>query len=419
MKKSPSTPTKSSKSIPPKKRTVGSHFRQGHYRQYKNKKIWINGTIVKKKEYFNTQVENATKYYNRVNKALLKVRTLFDWPGGKKDFFSRVQFIWLVMINHLKIQRLIIPFIGSGADFTNLAPKLIGKIDTIVINDINPSIVNIYRQMRDCKALLIQEVKNIINTSIQTKEELKIYVETLMEEINALEKQRIYTARTAALFLVIQNMSFSGNYRWNGDHSKFSKAYDVKKAQRLTNVLDKIELYTFFMSQFKNFIIEEMDYAELLAKYDAPDGSSLIVADPPYVKRSKEINLSKNGVNISKDDINLPLNKTDVDYGIVGFDHEKCTDFFINNIHGSLIYHNYFNQSLVARFEQNKQLDHMIFEKSINNTSKAVKDKCLEVIYFTNKHYSQTNPNLQLSIKSNNIDFRPSIQPSLMLKESV
>jgi hypothetical protein len=140
---------------------------------------------------------------------------------------------------------------------------------------------------------------------------------------------------------------------------------DLKKFQKYSKTIDKIEMYSFYMDKYE-VIVENEDYADILKKYDSL--TTLFLIDPPYLRQDADVLVS-----------------TAVTYGNPDFPHHECITK-VKDLRGSVIYHNYRHPIQSMMFEQNPRFKHVEHEKVINN-QKSVngddKPMCVEVIYFT------------------------------------
>ncbi|NOR57485.1 MAG: hypothetical protein GQ474_03070 [Sulfurimonas sp.] len=354
--------------------TKAPHKRRAHKRVLTNPKriIFIRATIVHEKEYLKLNTISHRETYNKTTLSPCLANVLFEYVGSKASFEAITQHNIKQNINLTVVKVVVIVFGGTASEFLNIAPILIGKITKIVINDKNPSITNLYTSIRDNKEDVIAEVKKIRNDIDEkfkdTKAKLKDYQKhyrKLVEELNNLEKNGTLGVRRAALFITIMNATFGGNYSFKNDISKVSISYDIKKYERF-NIIEKIEMFSFYMQQF-TITIETEDFGIVMEKYDSKN--ALFFIDAPYLKQ---------------DDIHLV--STAVTYGNPDFPHKRCIDM-TRNLEGQFIYHNYRNKAQEAMFENCKNIEMVEYKKPTNN-AKSVNGKkkmSVEVIYFSNR----------------------------------
>lgn len=391
------------------KKVMKPHYRRGYYRMLKNgKMIYIRDYIVREEEYYQQNTVSPTDYYNRNNKDGKKIQSavLFEYVGNKRSFYKRTQTLLKERIESEKIKTIVVPFTGSGSDFLNIAPKMICKEKrTVVLNDLNPSIVNLFRTIRDNKVELIHEIESIINDQKSliglnpALEDYQLFHKMLREELHDLELNKIMGVRRSALFMIIMNTTFGGNYEWKNGKSHVGISTDLKKFQKYSKTIDKIEMYSFYMDKYE-VIVENEDYADILKKYDSL--TTLFLIDPPYLRQDADVLVS-----------------TAVTYGNPDFPHHECITN-VKNLKGQVIYHNYRNQVQTVMFEQNTRFKHVEHEKVINN-QKSVngddKPMCVEVIYFTTDKPKKRRVKRQITVSApnNNIYFRPSVQSPIVV----
>lgn len=354
--------------------TKAPHKRRAHKRVLTNPKriIFIRATIVHIKEYFKEHTISHRETYNKITISSCLSNVLFEYVGSKASFESIIQHNIEENINLTVVKVAVIVFGGSGSEFLNAATVLMGKVTEIVINDNNPSITNLFKNIKNNKEDVIEEVKKIRKdideklkvAKLKLKDYQKHYRE-LVKELNNLEKNEIFGVRRAALFITVMNATFGGNYAFINAVSKVSISYDIKKYERF-NIIEKIEMFSFYMKQFK-ITIETEDFGVVMKKYDSKN--TLFFIDAPYLKQ---------------DDIHLV--STAVTYGNPDFPHERCIDM-TRNIEGQFIYHNYRNKAQEAMFENCENIDMIEYKKPTNN-AKSINGKkkmSVEVIYFSNK----------------------------------
>jgi DNA adenine methylase len=358
---------------------------------------------------------NAMAYYNKHNgqgkKTLVKV--LFEYVGNKQLFWRWVQVILINRINLEVINTIVIAFTGSGSDFLNIAPLFIeymkktGKKITVVLNDLNPSITNLLNKLVNPKSreLLKKEVKKIIAEQTKwlsanpTLQELQEFHRWLVEELNELERKGYMNIRRAALFLILMNTTFGGNYQWKNGQSKVSISSDIKKFLKYEKAIEKIEMFGFFLDHF-NVIVENKDYKKVMKKYDGKN--TLMVIDPPYLKQDVDVLVS-----------------TKVTYGNPDFPHEECINM-VKGLKGQFIYHNYRNNVQTRMFAENKEIGMMEINKAINN-SKSVSNKpkarCVEVMYFSTWNNETTVE--ETTPKVSTVETQPSVKVETIVEPTV
>ena len=124
------------------------------------------------------------------------------WAGGKRQLLDRIK-----ERLPLKYNNYFEPFVGGGAVLFGLKPE------KAIINDINASLINVYKVI----AHNTQDFLEYINTLDNGMwEDGKAYYYTLRERYNDKIMQEEYDVEMAALFVFINKHCFNGLYRVNG-----------------------------------------------------------------------------------------------------------------------------------------------------------------------------------------------------------
>jgi len=359
---------------------------------------------------------NATVFYNQNNGKGKKTRiqVLFEYVGNKRLFWKWVQIILINRINLEVINTIVIAFTGSGSDFLNIAPLFIeymkktGKKIKVVLNDLNPSITNLFNKLVNPKSreLLKKEVEKIIAEQAKwlsanpTLQEFQEFDRWLVEELNELENKGYMSIRRAALFLVVMNTTFGGNYQWKNGQSKVSISSDIKKFKKYDNAIEKIEMLGFFLDHF-NVIVENKDYKKVMKKYDGKN--TLMVIDPPYLKQDVDVLVS-----------------TKVTYGNPDFPHEECINM-VKGLSGQFIYHNYRNNVQTRMFAENKEIGMMEINKAVNNAKSVAntnkRARCVEVMYFSTWNNETTVEETTPEVST--VETQPSVEVETIVEPTV
>ena len=169
------------------------------------------------------------------------------------------------------------PFFGSGAVFFN-KPK--SEIETI--NDINDDVYNYFKVLRDKPYELIK----VLSFTPYSRSEYKRAYET-EGVVDCVEKARLFAVRC------FMGFGASNHYR-NGFRS--SQSHNSPDVARIwASLSETLELASKRLLQAQ---IENLDYKELLKRYDSED--VFIYLDPPYLPSTRKKYLYKN--EMSEDD---------------------------------------------------------------------------------------------------------------------
>lgn len=364
--------------------------------------ITVKGHLVHKDAYHMENTCHFSDYFNENNLEgkYCTATCLFPYVGGKEKFYKWVQTILREKIDFSngQVQTVAIPFGGAMNDALNVFPFLLENNLTpkFVINDINETDIHLFKTIRDDKEALVEEIQSLMSrkkelygenpTLIQHKE----FQNWIKQELNILEKNRVFNVTRAALFHLLMMATFNGNLEWKKGRTVIGITGDIRKFAYLDTAVERIEMVSYYFNKFE-IILETMDYKELFKKYDCKE--TLWLLDSPYLKhRSNE------------------FVSTAVKYGNKDFPHRQYNED-VMNLQGQMIYHNYLNYALIDLFSKNPEVQYIEYKKSINNgkPKKGKKQpKCVEVIYFTTrkKKVSKRKP-------------KPSVQPKIVVNPVV
>ena len=188
------------------------------------------------------------------------------WVGGKTQLLSQIEErLPASFIDYYE------PFVGGGALYCNI------EVKNSTINDMNPNLVNVYRQIRDNLSELqlhLDEMENVFN-SLPENEKEKYYYK-VRDEFNQSIINKDNTTSNAAQFIFLNKTSFNGLYRCNRS-GKFNVAFGKKK---------KVSTYDFdnlqeLSEKLKNTQILTGDFE---AACDNAKAGDFVFFDSPYVE---------------------------------------------------------------------------------------------------------------------------------------
>jgi DNA adenine methylase len=130
----------------------------------------------------------------------LNISPCVKWAGGKRQLLTQLSERMPESFN-----RYFEPFIGGGALLFSVQP------DSAVINDINPQLVNLYRQLQENADAVIDIIKQLDNVECD-----KEYYLDKRSEYNTKIAGNVLDAECAALMVWINKHCFNGLYRVNG-----------------------------------------------------------------------------------------------------------------------------------------------------------------------------------------------------------
>lgn len=191
---------------------------------------------------------------------------VIKWAGGKRQLLTEIK---EMMPEHFNTYYE--PFLGGGAVFFDTGP---GKA---VINDSNPQLIGMYKELRDnaeTVAGYLDGFQNKYNDMPDDRMKCDLYY-NLRDEFNVRKRNSMgYDARTAALLIFLNKAGFNGLYRVNSKgqfnvppaHRKILSLYDRKNLSEVSSLL-------------KNADIKCRDFEPVLKEADTGD---FVFIDSPY-----------------------------------------------------------------------------------------------------------------------------------------
>ena len=137
------------------------------------------------------------------------------WAGGKRQLLPQIKERMPEQYNNY-----FEPFVGGGAALFGLLPA------KALINDINKSLINAYRQIRNTPEEFLRAVRNLDE---DMWEDGKKYYYSLREQYNDKMMKAEYDVELAALFIFLNKHCFNGLYRVNGK-GLFNVPYNNSRA---------------------------------------------------------------------------------------------------------------------------------------------------------------------------------------------
>lgn len=131
----------------------------------------------------------------------MKVAPFLKWAGGKRQLLNQIKERMPKEYNDYYE-----PFIGGGAVLFELQPE------KATINDINTSLINVYRQVKDNTEEFIKLVNKLDS---EMWEDGKEYYLDIREKYNDKLLKKEYDLELAALFTFMNKHCFNGLYRVN------------------------------------------------------------------------------------------------------------------------------------------------------------------------------------------------------------
>ena len=140
----------------------------------------------------------------------ISVKPFVKWAGGKSQLLDAIRQKYPT-----KIERYCEPFVGGGAVLLDVLANY--KPKEVLINDINPELINTYIQIRDNVESVISILSEMQSDYWDMdNEKRKEYFYSQRNRFNELIKETVSTEEKAALFIFINKTCFNGLYRVNG-----------------------------------------------------------------------------------------------------------------------------------------------------------------------------------------------------------
>lgn len=187
---------------------------------------------------------------------------ILKWAGGKRKLLSHIK--KLIDLEHLARHTLYEPFVGGGALFMNIENK------SVVINDINNELINVYLVVRDHPDLLINEL------NIHKKKHDRDYYYKIREYDRLENYSLMSNIKKASRTIYLNRTCYNGLYRVNS-LGYFNVPFGMYKNPDIV-IEDKILSLSKYLNK-SNVVIKNEDFSEAIE--DAQLGD-LIYFDPPY-----------------------------------------------------------------------------------------------------------------------------------------
>lgn len=198
----------------------------------------------------------------------ITVKPFLKWAGGKSQLLDVIREKY-----PKKIEKYCEPFVGGGAILLDVLANY--HPNEVLINDINPELINTYEQIRDNAenviSLLFEMQEAFWPMSIEQRKE---YYYSKRDRYNELISKSEPKTEKAALFVFLNKTCFNGLYRVNGKGLFNVPMGDYKKPP----ICDEENLL-FISKLLKNVTLKCGDYSD--CKYFIDD-NTFVYIDPPY-----------------------------------------------------------------------------------------------------------------------------------------
>ena len=343
------------------------------------------------------------------------VDVVFQYPGSKQKMKKEL----IYCLNSLVVEKVkktnkgfkifIDGFVGAMNSTIVLMDELVLLgFEKVIVNDINPCLVQVHFDIRNRPNELISEYLEIITTKyfknyggifLEKEQYEQIHYE-LNEEFMKLQKNNEFGIRTSIIFLLLQGTTYSGIPRY--DKSKKAKSTDFKFSKKIYDIdryhsvlLNQIPKIRKFSKIYNKIDIEfrNQDFFNLVEEFRT-NKEVLFNLDVPYFEELKEEDTANK---MSLETTSKDLKDCAIDYN-QKFDHirilkelDNLNFIYNNNAHPILNYYaNEFNIN-VGTFIRNE-----VTSSKLGETTKKVK----ELILFKNSL-------LNKSVATNQSSYRP------------
>jgi DNA adenine methylase len=179
-----------------------------------------------------------------------ELKPIVKWAGGKRWLVPRVEKIW----QHYSDRRLVEPFCGGLAISLGLQPK------RALLNDINPYLINLYKQ--------IQEGIEIDVYNLENEEDRYYYIRNLFNQ--AIEA-KVQDKNVAVMFYYLNRTGFNGLCRFNkkgGYNVPFGKYKTVNYLETFESHQRVFEDWEFSSTTFEHVDVQREDFLYIDPPYD-------------------------------------------------------------------------------------------------------------------------------------------------------
>jgi DNA adenine methylase len=186
------------------------------------------------------------------------IKPFIKWAGGKTRILHKIPF----SDNECYIE----PFLGGGSVLIHVLKKF--KYEKVIANDINETLINTYKKVKNDVEGLILELENLTKDEIDEPK----YYEYRRSYNNP--KDKLY--HSEALFIILNKTCYRGLFRVSAISGDFNTSFDTVNKEKIYDV----ENLRGLSKLFENVEFYNMDYVELLKQF--ANDKCLIYMDPPY-----------------------------------------------------------------------------------------------------------------------------------------
>lgn len=174
------------------------------------------------------------------------------WAGGKRWLIPMLQQLWKPFKNYTLLE----PFVGGMAVSLGLLPK------RAILNDINPHLINFYKQ-----------VSSGLEISIELSNDREAFYKYRSRFNELIENNDFNSSEAAQIFYYLNRTCYNGLCRFNSK-GHFNVPFGRYK---VINYLNSFAEYKQHLEHWQFFCL---DYSEVLTNFN--DSKCFVYADPPY-----------------------------------------------------------------------------------------------------------------------------------------
>ena len=348
----------------------GKEFSQkSHYDSHKKRKRPCENNVDKIKELVDKAVEEKLKEINKINKNdkkeviskmtdMDKIKTPIDnktsiklqkpfikWVGGKTQIIDKIIDKFPKEINNYHEL-----FLGGGsvllAILTLVKNNKINVNGNIYAYDINPILINVYKNIQNNKDKLVKlvlkykkEYSNLTGSLINRKPKdineantsKESYYYWIRDKFNKMDVKT--SLEGSALFIFLNKTCFRGMYRegpngFNVPYGHYKKTPEFITETEINNISDLIKDVVFETNDFSESIknIKEGDYVYLDPPYAPIDDNSFVSYTKDGFGIDKHKQLFEEIINLGKNKVKFTMSNAKVDLVTNYFKDFKCED---------------------------------------------------------------------------------------------
>lgn len=202
----------------------------------------------------------------------ISAKPLIKWAGGKSQLLPTLNYFLPKGFAETKNVTYIEPFVGGGAMLFFMLQHF-PNISSAIINDINPSLVALYKTVRDTPYELIDALKCIATKyfSLNDYEQQKAFYLDIRAKYNS---KLFNTIEGSAFFIFLNRTCFNGLYRENSKGE-----FNVPFGRYANPTICNDELILADSEILQRVEILQGDFSQTI---DKVCGDTFFYLDPPY-----------------------------------------------------------------------------------------------------------------------------------------